>query len=78
MNCILRKVILRTLNNLLSTYKTDVEAARNNVRVWLLRADAVTAFLSDLSLKLDDSNLTEEELESIVERFKQIVENWKQ
>ena len=78
MNCILRKFIIRTLNNLLSAYKSDVESARNKVRVWLLRTDAITAFLGDLSLKLDDSNLTEEELESIVERIKQIEENGKQ
>lgn len=38
MNCILRKFIMRALNNLLETYKDDVTTARKNVDVWLNRA----------------------------------------
>jgi DNA-binding transcriptional regulator WhiA len=65
------------LNNLLNTYKSDIDTARKNVNVWLKRAEAITKFLNLLSAKLEDNNLTEDELKSTVEEFKQMLEDWK-
>ncbi len=77
MNCIIRKFAINQLNNLLSTYKSDIDTARKNVNVWLKRAEAITKFLNLLSAKLEDNNLTEDELKSTVEEFKQMLEDWK-
>lgn len=73
----MRKFIMRALNNLLETYKDDVTTARKNVNVWLKRAEAITKFLNLLSAKLEDNNLSEDELKSTVEEFKQMLESWK-
>lgn len=75
--CIMRKFIMRALNNLLETYKDDVTTARKNVNVWLKRAETITKFLNLLSAKLEDNNLSEDELKSTVEEFKQMLESWK-
>ena len=77
MNCIIRKFAINQLNNLLNTYKSDIDTARKNVNVWLKRAEAITKFLNLLSAKLEDNNLTEDELKSTVEEFKQMLEDWK-
>lgn len=77
MNCIIRKFAIKQLNNLLETYKDDVTTARKNVDVWLKRADAITKYLNLLSAKLEDNNLSEEELKSTIEEFKQMLEDWK-
>jgi len=77
MNCIIRKFAINQLNNLLNTYKSDIDTARKNVNVWLKRAEAITKFLNLLSAKLEDNNLTEDELKSTIEEFKQMLEDWK-
>lgn len=77
MNCIVRKFAINQLNNLLSAYKSDIDTARKNVNVWLKRAEAITKFLNLLSAKLEDNNLTEDELKSTIEEFKQMLEDWK-
>lgn len=77
MNCIIRKFAIKQLNNLLETYKDDVTTARKNVNVWLKRAETITKFLNLLSAKLDDNNLSEDELKSTVEEFKQMLESWR-
>ena len=77
MNCIIKKFAIKQLNNLLETYKSDIGKARKNVNVWLKRAEAITKFLNLLSAKLEDNNLTEDELKSTVEEFKQMLEDWK-
>lgn len=77
MNCIIKKFAINQLNNLLSAYKSDIDTARKNVNVWLKRAEAITKFLNLLSAKLEDNNLTEDELKSTIEEFKQMLEDWK-
>ena len=77
MNCIVRKFAINQLNNLLNTDKSDIDTARKNVNVWLKRAEAITKFMNLLSAKLEDNNLTEDELKSTVEEFKQMLEDWK-
>ena len=77
MNCIIRKFAIKQLNNLLETYKDDVTTARKNIDVWLNRAQAITKYLNLLSAKLEDNNLSEEELKSTIEEFKQMLEDWK-
>ena len=77
MNCLLRKFILKQLNNLLETYRDDVEQTREKVKVWLGRADAVNDFLKGLDEKLADNNITDDEVKSAVEEFKQIIEKWR-
>jgi len=77
MNCLLRKFILQQLNKVLEDYKNNVELAKAKVDVWLKRSGAINTFLQSLSQKLDDNNLTEEELEAALDELKQMVASWK-
>lgn len=76
-SCILRSFILKKLNKLLDEYKDNVGKARGNVNLWLSRADSITNCLKGLSQKLEDNQLTDEELEQVVEEIKTLIEGWK-
>ena len=77
MNCVLKRFILSQLNKVLEDYKDNVELAKAKVDVWLKRSEAINAFLQSLSQKLDDNNLTENELEAAIEELKQMIASWK-
>lgn len=76
MNCMLKKFILKQANKLIETYKDNVETARQNVNVWLKRAETVTKFLNLLSQELEDGNISEEELKTTIDGLKEIVRDW--
>lgn len=76
MKCILRKLLLKNLNGLLATYKDDVESSKAKVKLWLDRTEAVNEFLKSLYDKLADNNISEDELKSTVDEFKEIVRVW--
>ena len=77
MNCILRKFILRQLNKVLDTKKESVTKAKDTVDDWTARAKVILTFLENLSGKLSDNKIDDDELESIVNELKTTMENWK-
>ena len=77
MNCMLRKLILGKINDVVGAKKEGVEKARAQVALWTRRAKAVCQALESLSAKLEDSKLDPDELEAAVTDLKTLVENWK-
>lgn len=78
MNCILKRFIIKTINKLLDDYKDNISVAKEKVWIWLKRSETVNKFLRGLYEKLSDNNLTEEELKSTIEEFRQMLEGWKE
>lgn len=76
-SCILKRFVLKRLNGLLDAKKDGVEKARAQVALWTSRTKAVCAALESLSAKLEDNQVTPEELEAAVAELKALVENWK-
>lgn len=76
MNCILKKFILKRLNKLLDEYKDNVGKARDTVEVWTTRAKRVTTCLESLSKKLEDNELSDDELEEAIEELTSLVKGW--
>ena len=76
MNCILKRFILKRLNKLLDEHKEDIGKARDTVGLWLNRTKAVLSRLESLSDKLADNNVTDEELDQIVNEFQGLVKEW--
>ena len=77
MNCILKRFIIKTINKLLEDYKDNVDAAKDKVWTWMKRSEAINKFLQGLYEKLSDNKLTEEELKSTLEEFKDMVSKWR-
>ena len=76
MNCLLKSFILKQINKLLDQYKDSVGKARGTVNLWLSRADSLTNCLKGLSQKLEDSQLTDEELEDTLKEIENLVKSW--
>lgn len=75
-SCIMRKFILKQVNKLLDEYKDNVGKARGTVNIWLSRADSLMNCLKGLSQKLEDNQLTDEELEDAVQEIENLVKSW--
>lgn len=55
MNCLLRKFILKKVNEVLKEKKNSIEAVRSAVGIWQSRAQALLDLVSSLKQKLDDN-----------------------
>ena len=76
MNCLLKSFILKQINKLLDQYKDNVGKARGTVNLWLSRADSLMNCLKGLSQKLEDSQLTDKELEDTLKEIENLVKSW--
>lgn len=76
MNCMLRKFILKKVNEVLKEKKTSVEACKKTVDLWQSRVQLVLDAVKSLSQKLDDGQLSDNEIETFVNELKKTVESW--
>lgn len=76
MNCMLRKFILKKVNEVLKEKKTSVEACKKIVDLWQSRVQLVLDAIKSLSQKLDDGQLSDNEIETFVNELKKTVESW--
>ena len=54
MNCMLRKFILKKVNEILKEKKTSVDACKKTVDLWQSRVQLILDSVKSLSQKLDD------------------------
>ena len=76
MNCMLRKFILKKVNEVLKEKKTSVEACKKTVDLWQSRVQLVLDAVKSLSQKLDDGQIDDNEIEAFVNELKKTVESW--
>lgn len=76
MNCMLRKFILKKVNEILKEKKTNVESCKKIVDLWQSRVQLVLDSVKSLSQKLDDGQIDDKEIESFVDELKQTIESW--
>lgn len=77
MNCMLRKFLLKKVNEVLESRKGDIDACKQAVDVWQRRAQVVLDCIKSLRAKLDDNKLDDGEIEGFVEEIRRMVEGWK-
>ena len=76
MNCILKRFILKKLNKLLEEYKENVGKARGTVNLWLARGSSIVKCLESISEKLEDNQLTADELQEATDELKNLMKDW--
>ncbi len=76
MNCMLRKFILKKVNEILKEKKTNVESCKKIVDLWQSRVQLILDSVKSLSQKLDDGQIDDKEIESFVDELKQSIESW--
>lgn len=74
--CILKKFILKKINELLSDYDTNVTKAKQTLELWSTRAQKILDCLKKMLEKLEDNQVSDEEVEQAVDELKTLVEGW--
>lgn len=75
--CILRKFILKKINELLSDYDTNVTKAKQALELWSTRAQKILDCLKKMLEKLEDNQVSAEEVEQALDELKVLVQEWK-
>lgn len=73
---IIKKVICGKINGLLKKYEKDVVRVQLTLREWLHRIYSLTACLESMLTKIDDGELTSDEVKEVGEEVKQLVQEW--
>lgn len=73
MKWLLTKWAINKLNKVLATYKDNVQLAMETIVIWIERLQKIIDNLKALCSRLQDNELTEEEIKDTVEDIKNTI-----
>lgn len=73
---IVKKVVCGKVNGLLSEYKENVAGVKNTLNVWIIRIKAILQCLESLLKKLDDNELSPDEVKEATAEIQKLVKAW--
>lgn len=73
---IVKKVVCGKVNDLLAQYKDDVESVKSTLNVWIVRIKAILQCLENMLKKLDDNELSPDDVKDINEEIKTLIKEW--
>lgn len=73
---IVKKVVCSKVNDLLTQYKDDVKSVKNTLNVWIVRIKAILQCLESMLKKLDDNELSPDEVKETTEEIKTLIKEW--
>ena len=73
---VVKKFVIGKINDLLQKYKEDVATVRTVLTRWISRTQKILDCLMSLSKKLDDNELSEDELKETTEEIIVVVKEW--
>ena len=71
-----KKVVCGKVNDLLAQYKDDVESVKSTISVWIVRIKAILQCLENMLKKLDDNELSPDDVKDINEEIKTLIKEW--
>lgn len=71
--CIVKKIVLKKLNELLKEYDGNIDKAKETIRLWLKRVNLVSGCLETLLKKLDDGELTADEVKDAIKDVQDLI-----
>ena len=71
-----KKIVCGKVNDLLAQYKDDVESVKNTISVWIVRIKAILQCLENMLKKLDDNELSPDEVKDTNEEIKTLIKEW--
>lgn len=71
-----KKVVCGKVNDLLAQYKDDVESVKSTLNVWIVRIKAILQCLENMLKKLDDNELSLDEVKDTNEEIKTLIKEW--
>ena len=72
--CIIRKIVLKTVNNLLSQYGDNIDHATEVLKVWISKLDLITEVLKSAMDKIEDKKLTDAEISEILSQLESAID----
>jgi len=73
---LIKRVILRRINNLLNNHKGNVEKIRATLLVWTERIKKVLACFESLLAKIEDNELDANELKTTGDEVGTLIKEW--
>lgn len=73
---IIRKQILKQINNLLSKYETNILTVRNTLTSWITKLELIITIFKRTLTRLEDNKLTDEEIDDTISDIEKTIKEW--
>ena len=73
---IIRKWILKQINNLLSKYETNILTVRNTLTSWITKLELIITIFKRTLTRLEDNKLTDEEIDDTISDVEKTIKEW--
>lgn len=74
MKCIVKKIIMRKINQLLKNYEKNVDSISGIIKTWTEKLTIITALLESAMDKIEDKELTEKEVGDILSQLENAID----
>lgn len=73
---IVKKVICGKVNDLLKEYQGNINVVRKTLKTWIERLRKVLGLFESIMAKVDDNELSSDEVKEAVDEFNKLVKEW--
>lgn len=73
---IIRKWILKRINNLLSKYETNILTVRNTLTSWITKLELIITIFKRTLTRIEDNKLTDEEIDDTISDIEKTINKW--
>ena len=73
---IIRKWILKQINNLLSKYETNILTVRNTLNSWIAKLELLITIFKRTLTRIEDNKLTDEEIDDTISDVEKTIKEW--
>lgn len=73
---IIRKWILKQINNLLSRYETNILTVRNTLTSWITKLELIITIFKRTLTRIEDNKLTDEEIDDTISDIEKTIKEW--
>lgn len=73
---IVKKYVIGLINNLLKEYQDDVDKVKDLLNLWIARVDKILYALRSMLSKLDDNQLSDDEVEKTIDELTTAIKEW--
>lgn len=71
-----KKYLIGLVNDLLEEYKEDIGHAKDILNIWISRIDKILFTLRSLLSKIEDNQITDEEVEQTTTEITKLIKEW--
>lgn len=71
-----KRYVIGIVNDLLVEHKENVDKVKETLNIWISRIDKVLFALRSMLTKLDDNQITDEEVEKTIEEITTTIKEW--